>query len=342
MLLYGTLNNMNSKKKTQRAELHTHLGASVDPPILWSIAHEQGIKLPSKNYWEFEDMITMRGSEYNKSLDEMNKKFYHWTELIQSSPLAVEESVKSVIGGGYRKCNLVLQELRFNPMFRNRGGEQDLDHIIMAALRGMDKAILEYPKVTAGIILMMDRTLTFEQNEIILKKAITYKHRGIIGIDVAGPQRDSFSMKKHLPLFEKARSEGLGITIHTGEEGCIDELAYVVEHIKPDLIGIGQICVQYKSIMEAIQKNDITLETCITSNLRNQKVKNIAEMKEIIHNYLEYGIKFTLNTDGPEMYQTNIYKEQQLALKAGILTEKQIEQCTKNAFDATFLKNKVF
>ena len=162
--------NITEKEKMPaRAELHAHLGSAVDPPILWSLAHAQGIKLPSKNYWEFEDMITMRGAEYNTSLDEMHNNFYYWTELIQSSPLAVEEAVKSVIGGGYRKCNLILQELRFNPMFRNRGGEQDLDHIIMAALRGMDKAMLEYPKVRAGIILMMDRTLTFKQNKIILQ-----------------------------------------------------------------------------------------------------------------------------------------------------------------------------
>jgi len=322
----------------ERAELHTHLGSAVNPPILWSLAHAQGIKLPSKNYWEFEDMITMRGAEYNTSLDEMHNKFFHWTELIQSSPLAVEESVKNVIGGGYRKCNLVLQELRFNPMFRNRGGEQDLDHIIMAALRGMDKAILEYPQVRAGIILMMDRTLDFKQNQIILQKAIKYKNRGIIGIDVAGPQRESFSIKQHTPLFEEARNAGLGITIHTGEEGSLDELKYVVNVIKPDRIGHGILCVKDKEIMKAIKENNITLETCITSNLRNRKVKNVAEIKKIIKAFIKNDIKFTLNTDGPEMYQTNIYKEQIFAIEKNILTEEQIKQCTKNAFAATFIK----
>ncbi len=85
-------------KKTPQAELHTHLGAAVDPPILWSLAHIQRIRLPSKDYCEFEDMITMSGSELNSNLDDMHRKFYYWTELIQSSPLAVEESVKSVIG----------------------------------------------------------------------------------------------------------------------------------------------------------------------------------------------------------------------------------------------------
>jgi len=325
-------------KKTPRAELHTHLGAAVDPPILWSLAHLQGIRLPSKDYWEFEDMITMSGAEFNSSLDDMHRRFYYWTELIQSSPLAVEESVKSVIGGGYRKCNLVLQELRLNPMFRNRGGEQDLDHIIMAVLRGMDKAILEYPMVKAGIILMMDRTLTVEQNNIIVKKAITYKNRGIVGIDLAGPQRDTFSIEAHASIFKEAREAGLGVTLHTGEEGSLNELRYVVEHIKPDRIGHGLLCVKDAEILKAIRENNIVLETCITSNLRNRKVKDVGEMKDIIHTYIKEGIRFTINTDGPEMYKTNIYKEQLFAIEQGMLTQEQVDVCTETAFSATFIK----
>lgn len=116
------------------------------PSILWSIAHRQGVKLPTKNFWEFEDMITMTGGEKNRSLKEMNDRFFHWTELIQSSPEAIEESVKAVIDGGYRRSNITLHELRFNPMKRNRGGERDLDLIIMSALWGVDHALLEYPR----------------------------------------------------------------------------------------------------------------------------------------------------------------------------------------------------
>ena len=85
---------------------------------------------------------------------------YHWTELIQSSPLAVERSVHAAIGGAYRSQGITTLELRFNPMKRNRGGERDLDHIILAAIRGLDRASLEYPQVRAGLILMMDRTFT--------------------------------------------------------------------------------------------------------------------------------------------------------------------------------------
>lgn len=329
---------MPRKTNISRAELHTHLGAAVDPAILWSIAHRQGIRLPSKDYWDFEEMITMSGGEKNRTLDEMHNRFFYWTELIQSSPDAIEESVASVIGGGYRKCNLVLQELRYNPMFRNRGGEKDLDHIIVSSLWGIDRAMLEYPQVKAGIILMMDRTLTFKQNSIIVQKAIRYKKSGVIGIDLAGPQRRSFSMKQHAPLFKKARDAGLGITVHTGEEGTLEEMRYVVREIKPERIGHGFLCVQDKALMAEVRRQNISLEMCVTSNLRNSVVGGMTEMRHIFQTLLKNRIKFTINTDGPEMYRTNIYEEQELLRKAGILTRTEITHCSSWAFESSFIK----
>jgi adenosine deaminase len=222
-----------------RAELHTHLGGAVDPAILWSIAHRQGIRLPTKDYWEFEAMVTMKPGSRNRDLDEMHNRVYHWTELIQSSPDAIAESVASVIGGGYRKCHLVLQELRFNPMFRNRKGERDLDHIILAATSGLHRTLIEYPQVRAGLILMMDRRLSPRENSIIVEKAIRYRPFGVVGIDLAGPNRVRFSMRRIAPLFQRAREAGLGLTVHAGETGDIEELCYVVREIRPDRIGHG-------------------------------------------------------------------------------------------------------
>ena len=94
----------------------------------------------------------------------------------------------AAIGGAYRSQRITTLELRFNPMKRNRGGERDLDHIILAAIRGLDRASLEYPQVRAGLILMMDRTFTAEQNMVIVEKAIRYAPRGIVGVDIAGPR----------------------------------------------------------------------------------------------------------------------------------------------------------
>ncbi len=323
---------------TERAELHTHLGGAVDPPILWSIAHRQGIRLPTKDYWEFEAMVTMADGDRNRSLNEMNERFYRWTELIQSSPEAIQESVASVIGGGYRKCNLVLQELRFNPMFRNRRGERDLDHIINAARWGLERALVEYPKVKAGIILMMDRRLTREQNAIILDKAIKYQGKGVVGIDIAGPDRRTFSMRKHTPLFHRANEAGLGVTVHCGETGDLEELRYVVREIAPQRIGHGIAAARDPNLMEEIAAAGITLELCPTSNLKNGMVRNERALTAIVRRLLAHGVRLTVNTDGPELYHTNVYKEQQFLLKIGAMTKKEIAQCNQRAFEASFIR----
>jgi adenosine deaminase len=195
------------------AELHTHLGGSVASDILWSIAHEQGIALPVKDYWEFDALVTVSDPHGVRGLDELDQ-IYHWTELIQSSPIAVERSVHGAIGGAYRSQRITTLELRFNPMKRNRGGERDLDHIILAAIRGVDRASIEYPQVRAGLILMMDRTFDLRLNEIIVEKAIRWASRGIVGIDIAGPRPGGGRYEyAHIEsIVETARDAGLGIT----------------------------------------------------------------------------------------------------------------------------------
>src|SRR4030095_9614526 len=171
------------------AELHTPLGGSVSSDILWSLAHEQGIALPVKDYWEFDRLVTIADPRGVPDLDALDA-IYHWPELIQSSPLAVERSVHAAIGGAYRSQGITTLELRFNPMKRNRGGERDLDHIILAAIRGFARARLDSPQVRAGLILMMDRTFGERQNAVIVDKALHWAPRGIVGVDIAGPRPD--------------------------------------------------------------------------------------------------------------------------------------------------------
>src|SRR6059058_5719189 len=264
------------------AELHTHLGGSVATDIMWSLAHEQGIHLPTRDYWEFDRMVTVSDPRGVPDLDSLDR-IYHLTELIQSSPAAVEVSVHGAIGGAYRSQGITTLELRFNPMKRNRGGERDLDHIILAATRGLDIASLEYPQVRAGLILMMDRTFSADQNMVIVEKAIRYMARGIVGIDIAGPRPggeryDYTQIREHVEL---AREAGLGVTIHVGEEGGthgVEELGEVVEHLRPERIGHGILAARDPELMAALRAADVTLEICPTSNLLTKALADESEV----------------------------------------------------------------
>ncbi len=323
------------------AELHTHLGGSVASDILWSLAHEQGIALPVKDYWEFDRLVTVSDPRGVANLDALDA-IYHWTELIQSSPIAVERSVHAAIGGAYRSQGITTLELRFNPMKRNRGGERDLDHIILAAIRGLDRASIEYPQVHAGLILMMDRTFSADLNAIIVEKAIRWAPRGIVGIDIAGPRPGGgrYDYTLAAPMVETAREAGLGVTIHVGEEGGAtgrEEIGEVVEALRPDRIGHGILAAGDEDLMRELREREIVLEICPTSNLLTKALADEDSVRETFRAFTDAGVAFTIATDGPEMMRTHLRDEFELLLRIGALTEEEAREANARGHQAAFV-----
>jgi adenosine deaminase len=324
------------------AELHTHLGGSVSSDILWSLAHEQGIALPVKDYWDFDRLVTVSDPRGVPNLDALDQ-IYHWTELIQSSPLAVEVSVHAAIGGAYRSQGITTLELRFNPMKRNRGGERDLDHIILAAVRGLDRASLEYPQVHAGLILMMDRTFTARQNEVIVEKAVRWAARGIVGIDIAGPRPggERYDYRQVLPMVEEARAAGLGVTIHVGEEGDDmgrEEIGEVIEVLRPDRLGHGILAAGDESLMRELREAEVVLEICPTSNLLTKALPDEEAVRDVFRMFIENGVRFSIATDGPEMMRTHLRDELDLLLRIGALTQEELAEANDRGHDASFVR----
>ena len=301
---------------------------------MWGIAHAQGIKLPTKDYWQFRDMITAsssRGHSFGGYLE-----LFHWTELIQSSPLAVERSVYEVVGGAYRKNNVTTTELRFNPMKRNRGGEQDLDHIIAAALRGMDRAMLEYP-IRPGLIFCLDRSFPHELNEIIAEKAIAWRDRGVVGIDIAGPETEGFEVPDYREVFRRARRFGLGITVHAGEAGSVEEMASVIELLEPDRIGHGVKSAYDDRTMGMLRERAIVLEVCPTSNLQTGVVSGWEEFRWIFEQFRRNEVRFAISTDGPEMLRTYIRDELATLGRLQILSYEEQVRAAETSLEASFV-----
>jgi adenosine deaminase len=323
------------------AELHTHLGGSVATDIMWSLAHEQGIALPTRDYWEFDRMVTVSDPRGVPDLDSLDR-IYHLTELIQSSPLAVERSVHAAIGGAFRSQLITTLELRFNPMKRNRGGERDLDHIILAAIRGLDRASLEYPQVRVGLILMMDRTFSADQNMVIVEKAIKYQPRGVVGVDIAGPRPNGarYDYTQIREQVELAREAGLGVTIHVGEEGGgygLEELAEVIESLHPDRIGHGILAARDPDLMAALREADITLEICPTSNLLTKALADEDAVRTTFRAFVEHGVQFTIATDGPEMMRIHLRDELEMLERIGALDADELRAANARGHEASFI-----
>jgi adenosine deaminase len=200
----------------------------------------------------------------------------------------------------------------------------------------MDRATLEYP-VTPGLILCLDRAFPRQQNEIIAEKAIAYRERGVIGVDIAGPESDGFRPADYRTLFRRARRHGLGITVHTGESGPVEEIADVIEQLEPDRIGHGVKSAYDQRTMAMIRERRITLEICPTSNLNSRVVSGWDEFRWLFDTFRRNGVRYTINTDGPEMLKTYIRDELASLTRHGILSVEEQAQAAAWAREASFV-----
>src|SRR3989344_6404667 len=327
--------------KRDLVELHAHLGTSINPAVLWSIAHDQGIKLPTKDYWEFQKLVVLT-MDRKLSVPEYLEKIYHpILDPLSSGTHPVEKAVHETLGGGFRSSNITIHELRLNPMRHNAGGQQDMDHIIMAALRGMERALLEYPHLRAGLIFTMAREFPINKNKIIARKAIKYHKRGVIGIDFAGVSNGNFKLKDYTDIVNECRDAGLGITVHSGEAYEIDtnDMWDAVNYLNPSRIGHGILAYKDVKLMRELATRGIVLEVCPIINLMTKAAKDIGELKAIFNALKKYGVRFTINTDWPETVEGAHLNEQiEFLINNDILSEEDIDRAIEIAKSATFTK----
>jgi adenosine deaminase len=327
---------------TELTDLHIHVGGAVAPHVLWAIAHDHGFKLPVKSYWDFCDLVYADPKKVS-SLGDYLDIMHRWTEKIQSSPSAIERSIYEIIGKEYRSSRVSMIELRFNPMKRNLEGERDLDYIIAAAIRGMDRACLAYG-IRAGLIFCLAREFEYGPNEIIVRKAEKYRGQGVIGIDLAGPEQHKLELgedvDRYQELFARARKAGLGTTVHTGETSHTGPggVLAVIEKLKPARIGHGIAAAASEEALRKLVENDVVLELCPSSNLRTHAVSSLEELRGIFTRFREAGVRTTINTDGTYLLGTTLRQEFDLLLGAGLLNDAEAARCIETARAATFLR----
>jgi hypothetical protein len=195
-----------------------------------------------------------------------------------------------------------------NKRYLGKGVRKAVEHIngeIAAALRGMDKAMLEYP-VKPGLIFCLDRGFSRDLNEIIAAKAAAWQSRGVVGIDIAGPVIEGFRFADYRDVYRTARDAGLGLTVHAGETGGPDE------------------------VREA-------LEVCPSSNLNTGVLRSHADVKRTIRGLVEAGVRFTVSTDGPEMLRSYLRDELAMLMRHDVLSLDEVRHAIATGEAATFL-----
>ena len=111
----------------------------------------------------------------------------------------------------------------------------------------------------------------------------------------------------------------------------------VVEHLEPDRIGHGVHAAENVALCKKLAERHILLEICPSSNLHTQVVKDADQLGEYIATFKRHKVRFSFNTDGPEMLQTTLRDELKLAVRSGWVSKEELAERGEWAKAASFM-----
>lgn len=311
-------------------DLHLHLDGAITVDIAKKLAEIQNISLPSEDDTKLEKLLSV--PEDCTSLNDFLQCFALPGSLIQTRK-GMSEAVKLVLNES-GKNGVIYAEIRFAPQLHTSGGMTQED-AIEAALDGLKKA-----DIRGNLILCCMRgegndaenTKTLE-----LAKKYLVEDGGVVAIDLAGAEA-LYPTSRYRDLFAKAKKYGIPFTIHAGEADGAESVRLAVEY-GAVRIGHGVRAKEDETLLELIQKKGITLEMCPTSNRQTHAVEDMSEYPFI--DYLNRGIKVTLNTDDPAIERTTLPKEFEYMKNRFGMTEAQKKIVLENAVNAAFTSTDV-
>jgi adenosine deaminase len=228
--------------------------------------------------------------------------------------------------------NIRLLEVRFSPDWAFHGHNLDWDACLEGLLRARDQAEHEFD-MAIGYIAITSRSMGPESCVRTVDWAI--RHQGnILGIDLADSERD-FPLQQFIPSVMKAKEAGLKVTIHTGEDTPASFVVDAIHLAKPDRIGHGIHIIEDREAVELVRDCGITLEVNPWSNYLTSSVRAIEEHP--LKKLFDLGVQVTINSDDPEVLDTNLNNEYRIAHEVLGMSMDEIRTCNRYAFEASFL-----
>jgi len=285
--------------KLPKFDLHCHLDGSLRPETV----HELWDALPAKERpriaAEPEVAVIPR---VPCSLEAYLEAFAITVALLQTEE-ALERAAWELCEDAARD-GVVYIEIRFAPLLHLRRGLAAED-VVEAVLSGAHRAEKGLP-IHVGIILCGMRQEPPERSEAVARLAGRYREQGVVGFDLAGPER-GFPLATHASAIRTARDAGVHVTLHAGEGCCPEHISEALD-LGAERIGHGVYLFQDPVAEERVRQEEIPLEVCPTSNLQISGImRTLADHP--LRRYLDRGIRITVNTDNRLMSQTSPTEE---------------------------------
>lgn len=314
-------------KRLPKAELHLHIEGSLEPELMFKLAHKNKVAIP------YETVEEVRNAYNFTNLQTFLDIYYAGANV-----LLTEDDFYDLTWDYIEKCvenNIIHTEIFFDPQTHTSRGIA-FETVISGIKRALADANEQYG-ITSAIIMCFLRHLSEQEAFETLEQALDYKD------DIIGVGLDSSEIgnppSKFEAVFKKAKAEGFKLVAHAGEEA---DFSYIYEAL--DLLNIQRIdhgvqSINSPELMARLKEQQIPLTVCPNSNIElkvfdSYKVHNIKQL-------LDYGLNVSVNSDDPAYFKGYL-NQNFINLYENIdLSAEDIITLVRNSFKAAFIDDEL-
>ena len=234
-----------------------------------------------------------------------------------------------------KKDNIAYVEVRFAPLL-SVNEHLNCKQVMEAVLTGLEDAKREC-QIPYNVIACAMRHHAIEDSLQMMKDCREFLGQGLCALDLAGNEA-AFPMENFRELFAEAKKMGYSFTLHAGECGRVEN---VIESVKAGASRIGHgIALKGNSeAMKFCKERNIAIEMCPISNMQTKAVSCKEEYP--LREFLDAGLRVTLNTDNRMVSNSTIAKEMEFVQMNYGITDEELRRMTENAIEASFAKDEV-
>lgn len=339
-----------SIRSLPKVSLHDHLDGGLRPQTIIELAADSGVDLPENNAGDLGEWFAKQAT--SGSLVEYLRTFDLCTAVMQTREgltRVAREFVQDLAADG-----VIYGEVRWAPEQHLRGG-LSLDDAVEAVQEGIDEG--EEAAEDAGIDIRVGQLISAmrhtDRSLEIAKLAVSWRNRGAVGFDIAGPE-DGFLPSRHRDAFDYLASEFFPVTVHAGEAAGLDSIKSALIHGRALRLGHGvrlaedvsvnsreadEVYVEFGDLARWVRDREIPLELSPSSNLQTGAIA--AWGSELIDHpfdlLYQLGFAVTVNVDNRTMSATSLTRELALLAETFEYDLDDLEVFQLNAAAGAFL-----
>lgn len=306
-----------------KAELHLHIEGSLEPEMMFALAHRNGVRLPwasvaeTRAAYAFTDLQSFLDLYYAGAAVLIHAQDYY--------DLAFAYFTRAHADG------VVHAELFFDPQ-THTGRGISIETVLAGLERAGAEAMSRYG-ISSRLIMCFLRHLSEEEGFATLAQMLPHIGR------IHGVGLDS-SEKGHPPakfarLFERCRELGLHVVAHAGEEGPPAYIVEALDLLKAERIDHGVRAADDPALMRRLAHEQVALTVCPLSNVKLCVFDRIEHHN--LKQLLDAGLKVTINSDDPAYFGGYIAENYLQSARALGLNAAELKQIARNSLEASFV-----